>query len=184
MQPINPKPTGQERQQARISNHEKELLKSVFKNNEDLLLAVRNLFFGFELTKEEKDMIEGAFKDEAIRRLMRKIFLPELQRDIPIQQSVDLWMTVGIDGKAPDEIVTLLTARAILIRLLEHVLEFRLEEPSDLTINKDTDLAQLIARNQFIGHVELNLNIIRILANQEELSPEEQLERLKKDSNK
>ena len=181
------KSNSQERQSARISDREKELLRGIFQDNEDLLLAVRNLFFGFDLNEVEKEVIKNSFKTEESRKLMRKLLLPELQRDIPVGQSVDLWMTIDIQGKEAEQIRQITAARASLIQSMDaalRLLEDVNAKPVDLEVNEDTTDWQLIARNTFIQHVELQLQVIRTLANQEELTPEEAAEMLHKNSNK
>lgn len=179
-----PKQSGSpERQQARVTERDREILKSLFYKNEDLLLTVRNLFFGFPLTEEEKTSIESSFKTEESRKLMRKIFLPELEKDIPVGQSIDLWMTVQLEGKDEQEIERTLDNRAHLITMLETALKLLVDTSGD-----KVDLTQLgdklIARNTFINHVEMQLQVIRTLSNQEELTAEEAAERFLKDSAK
>jgi hypothetical protein len=75
--------------QMRISLIEIQLLKSVFKGNEELL------------------------------RLMRKLFLPELDPYTPLGQNIDLWMTVKIDEMTPEQALINLKARNMLIQHLD-----------------------------------------------------------------
>ena len=177
-------------QQSRISNEEKELLKNTFKDREDILLAVRNLFFGFELTPVETVLIGGTFKTPEIRHLMRKIFLPELQRDIPIGQSIDLWMTFKTDN--PETFWVNTQARAKMMAMVEQALAC-LENQSRKRVNleilpdklKESEAEHLfIARNTFISHVELQLCAIRILSSESDETPEEAKVRKLKDSMK
>ncbi len=174
-------------QQMRISDQEKSLLRTTFKDREDILLAIRNLFFGFELDETEKKLIDG-LNVLNIKKLLRKIFLPELQKDIPIGQNMDLWMTFQINSPAEAWIVG--AARSILIDSLEKTLaliENVNGEKVDLEVSKNFDEtwhSSLIARNNFITHIEIQLGVIRVLANEKEETPEEKKERLRKDSMK
>lgn len=179
--------SSQDVQQKRLNKGEEALLRLVFKDREDLLLLMRNLFFGFELTVQEKEVIKNTFKEEGIRKIVRKIILPELQADIPIGQNIDLWMTVQIDGKLPEEIATIFESREKLIGILDESLKL-LENPDykKMRLQFDTmpSLVDLVARNSFITHIEFQLGVIRTLANQKEESPEEKVKRVKKDSNR
>lgn len=71
--------------QMRISPRERELIKRTFQGNDELL------------------------------KLLRKIFLPELDPTAPIGQMIDLWMTVSIMDKSPEEAMIELKARNQLI---------------------------------------------------------------------
>ena len=184
------KKTSQTVQQARISDKEKNLLRNTFSENEDLLIALRNLFFGFEMNEGEKIMLKR-LESKEVRKLLRKIFLPELEKDIPIGQSIDLWATLNIEGKDFDQISRSMLARISLIKHIETVLAL-LENPNGKKVNLwDYDLItttasnhELLARNTFISHIELQLAVIRMLANSVEETPEQLEARIKADSSK
>ena len=174
-------------QQARINDTDKEILRHTFAGREDLLLAIRNLFFGFELTPAELVLIKG-INNVDVHKILRKIFLPELEKDVPIGQNLDLWMTVQIQSL--DEVQLQVKARATLIEFLERALK-SLENPKAERITlfiDDTNILDfhpfLIARNNFITHIETQLAVIRILANEEEETPEIRKARQLKDSSK
>ena len=76
-------------QQMRITDNELSLLKNTFADNEELL------------------------------RVLRKIFLPELDANTPIGQNLDLWMTVKIDELSPEDAIINLKARNTVIQHLE-----------------------------------------------------------------
>ena len=68
------------------------------------------------ITPEEIAIIKRTFKDNtSLVRLMRKLFLPELDPKAPIGQMVDLWMTLKIDELSPEEAMVNLKARNLLI---------------------------------------------------------------------
>lgn len=75
--------------QMRISDSELELIKSVFADNDELL------------------------------KLMRKIFLPEIDVKAPLGQQIDLWMTIKVEDLSPEEVIINLKARNTLITHLE-----------------------------------------------------------------
>ena len=62
--------------------------------------------------------------DESMMRikLLRKVFLPEYDPDAPIQQNVDLWMTVPLKELTLEEAMIRLYARNELITHVEAML--------------------------------------------------------------
>lgn len=68
------------------------------------------------ITPDEMELIRNTFaNNEPLLRLMRKIFLPEIDPKAPIGQIVDLWMTVDIKDMTPEEAYLNLKARNTLI---------------------------------------------------------------------
>ena len=76
-------------QEMRISDKELQLIKNTFSDNEDLL------------------------------KLMRKIFLPEIDPKAPLGQNLDLWMTVKVEDIPPEQAIINLKARNSLIQHIE-----------------------------------------------------------------
>ena len=102
------------------------------------------------ITPQERALLESVFKgNEELLRVLRKIFLPELDPYVPIGQNLDLWMTLPLEEMTPE---------AALINIK--------------------------ARNSVIAHLESCLRTIKILAESPDETPEEALQRLKKDSSK
>jgi len=101
-------------------------------------------------TEDELHLIKATFKDnERLLKLLRKVFLPEIDPDAPIGQVIDLWMTVKVDDLTPEQA-----------------------------------LINIKARNTLISHVDQQLYGLKILADSDELSAEEVLEKVKKNSAK
>lgn len=75
------------------------------------------------ITEDEIRMIKGVFKDnEPLLKLMRKMFLPEIDPNAPIGQMIDLWMSVSIKDLTKEEALIRLEARNTLISHLDQVL--------------------------------------------------------------
>lgn len=75
------------------------------------------------ITPEEQKIIQRAFKNnEPLLRLLRKIFLPELDPTAPIGQMIDLWMTIDTKEKTPEEVYHNLVARNQLISHVDNQL--------------------------------------------------------------
>lgn len=125
-----------------------------FKGNEDLLLAVRNLFIGFELSEKEKFIIKDQIDNDQIKKVIKKMILPELEPSIPIGQNMDLWMTKDIsDIQDKKEFELVYSVKNMLIEMIKISLE-RLDdvEKPGLDLSPKKDLAFLKARIGYINH--------------------------------
>lgn len=176
----------------RVSDEELELLKSAFADDYDFLLVIRNLFFGLDVTQEQAKRVQDTFSgNDKLLQLMRKMFLPELAGEVPLGQTIDLWLSVEIKDKHEEEVVSVLESRARLIENLESTLRLLIEptlKSVDLTINskkiKDYSKVDVLVRNSFIAHIEQVLMQISILSGKKEETVEQVKERLKKNSSK
>lgn len=102
------------------------------------------------ITEDEIKVIKGLFKDnEPALKVMRKIFLPEIDPKAPLGGMIDLWMTVETKNLSMEEA-----------------------------------LVNLKARNMLITHTEQMLIQLSMLANQEDLTPEQVKAKAKINSSK
>lgn len=69
----------------RYSEAEKELIKKTFKD-ERVLYTLRNYFWQLETTKEEKELLK--FDADALK-IIKKVMLPNIEREVPLGQQVD-----------------------------------------------------------------------------------------------
>lgn len=69
----------------RYTDAEKGLIVKVFKEN-PALFALRNHFWDLELSKEEQKLLN--FDAETLK-LIKKVFLPDISGEIPLNQQVD-----------------------------------------------------------------------------------------------
>lgn len=75
------------------------------------------------ITDEELATIKSMFADNLPGlKLLRKIFLPEINAYAPIGQNLDLWMTMKVEDQDPETIITNLKARNTLISHVEQCL--------------------------------------------------------------
>jgi hypothetical protein len=169
--------------QPRISKSDRQLL-SVFKGNNELLLALRNMFFGFELDKNETVLIQSLNTPE-IKKLIRKLVLPELEKDIPVGQNLDWFKTQDIASATAETFEQVWEAKEILIGMLETSLK-RLDKITlkavDLTPKKH--LPSLIARNNYIDLIDTKIREIVSMANEKEETIEEALAKMRQNSSK
>jgi len=75
-------------------------------------------------TKEELAIIKGLFKgNEEALKLMRKVFLPELDPKAPLGQMIDIYRTIKTDGMMASEVVIALEARNFVIAHIDMQLQ-------------------------------------------------------------
>ena len=109
---MNDKKTPNTGEKMRITNDELKLLKATFGGNEPLL------------------------------KIMRKIFLPELDPSMPLGQNIDLWMTINVDNMTPEQAYINIKARNTLINHIEQQL-MQIKVLSDI---KEETFEELAAR--------------------------------------
>ena len=74
-------------------------------------------------SKDELATFSAAFKgNEKLIKLMRKVFLPELDASAPLGQNMDLYLTLDIKNMPADDAKVLLVARNQLIQHIEQQL--------------------------------------------------------------
>ena len=172
----------------RYTDEELNLLKTVFAENLPLIYVLRKVMLQLNMSKAEETQWHNTFKSPELNALMRKIFLPTIDGDAPINQIIDLWMTVNLENKMPDEEKSLINSRAIVIKYLNLQLNYLADIAETDTLElKDLDLTDstcLRARNTIIAHVENQLREINGLAGYKSETPEETLKRLATNSNK
>lgn len=183
-----------ETQKIRFSNRELEILKNTFSEKDELLKSLRKVIWQKNLTEQENSLLKSIISDE-LMLVLRKMFLPELDGNLPIHQEIDLLMTIKIDDKTPEDAFVHIEARKLVIAYIEQqltILNNRGQEIKPKIIFKDLTngdtkeslYINLIARNTVITHTEQQLAQIKMLAGNKNETPEETLERLKKDSTK
>lgn len=75
------------------------------------------------ITDAELSIIKGLFaENEPALKLLRKIFLPELDPTAPIGQNIDLWMTIKVEDMDAEAALINIKARNTLISHVEQQL--------------------------------------------------------------
>jgi len=97
-------------QQMRFTNEELALIKATFKGNTDLL------------------------------KLMRKVFLPEIDPKAPLGQMIDLWMTVPVKEMTAEQAqVNILARNSLIMHVEQQLLQLQaLAEMDNMTISDIT----------------------------------------------
>lgn len=175
-------------QRVNLSDEEKDLLHTTFYKNEGLLQSIRALFFGLNTTPEERAQIKTVFMNEDLRKVFWRRFAPSLDRESKIGQIQDVWLGAEqmVFSQSRDTINQALEYKERALEMTKHALSL-LEDPekgaADLTYkpNPGDPLAiGLLARNQYIRHVETQLLFIWTIANMEVEKPTERAERIHK----
>lgn len=85
------------------------------------------------ITKEEMDLFKSVFRgNDKLLKLMRKMFLPEIDPDAPLGQMLDLWMTIQIKDLSPEQAYATIVARNMLIQHIDQrLLEIKLLADSE-----------------------------------------------------
>lgn len=184
----------QPKQQLLVSDKEIATIKSAFANNEPLLKAMRGLFYGLVVTPDALEMVRKTFTSDEVKTAVRKRFLPYLSNDPAIGQVADAWLGTEdeIRGMPPDTIYQAIMSRDLRIKMVEKALGLLIDptgEPIDLafvptniaSLSPDTGI-RLLARNQYIKHMETQLMYLMVIAGQSDESLEQAKKRMTKDS--
>ncbi len=185
------------RQLSRFSEDEKNTFRNVFGTNEDILKTLRKLFYQMPLNAVDLSYL-SLIKGKELHKLLRKVFLPELDPTVPFQQEVDFYMNIPLKDMPPEIGINYLKAAKKWTDYTDQQLiilekgNFQ-EEPKikfkDFTVlsgKKDTNTyIDVLTRNSIINQTEGNLNMLFIFANQKpEETPEQTIKRLMQDSSK
>lgn len=173
---------------------ELEVLKGIFKDNEALIKSLRNLFFGYAISEDQKKIIKDTFKDEKTRELFRKKIYPKPTDDAPIGNISDQWVHITEDkilGASKEYIYQLVESRKLTFQMLDKAM-LLLENPDgekvDVSFSPNiiADELQigLLARNKYMNTIEASLAMIYKLVEQKEMSEDERKLKESKDSTK
>lgn len=174
------------------NDKEIELLKATFAENDFLLLAIRKLFFGGELTDEQKKVIVATFKSKEVRGVFQRKVYGLNNLDTPVGQLSDFWLGAEkqIFGASKDTIKQALHSKARVLAMFEQAFEL-LTNPDgekikiDYSIEEDDELGiGLIARNMYMQAIETSILTIKTIAGQKSESVKDTVARLKQDSTK
>jgi DNA replicative helicase MCM subunit Mcm2 (Cdc46/Mcm family) len=175
----------------RLSEKEIDLIRNAFKDNEKLLKTIRKSMWQMELTEDEKRELTELVKGDEMKKVLRKIFLPELYGDEPILQVIDLWLGLEFKQYTPEEAHNHIKARDSVIKYIDQQLNELLHDMTgemrlrvELSDNCVADYINLLARNTILMHIEQCLMQLKVLANTVNETPEEMMKRIGQDSSK
>jgi len=185
----------EKKQTMRYTDQELSIIKNTFSENDGLLKLIRKIMLQLPLNAVDLSNLKLSFKGKKeLLDVIRKTFLPTIDPEAPFNQLIDLWMTVNILEKLPNEAEPHLIARDRLIKYIDQQLRY-LETGkegdskfNDFNWSKDKDqydnYSDLVTRNTMISHTEQQLSMLSVLAGMKDETVEQTKDRLKKDSSK
>ena len=90
-------------------------------------------------TDSELSLIKNTFKDNVeLLKLMRKVFLPEIDPDAPLGQLVDLWCSLPIKEMTPDQAqINILARNSLIMHVDQQLIQLQvLADTEDLTVEE------------------------------------------------
>lgn len=175
------------------NTREIDLIKSIFAENDALLVVIRKLFFGVELSLDEKRIIHSTFKDpEAILVVQKKMHGVNDFDSQTIGVLPDFWLGTEkqISGQPIETIKQAIESKILIKEMFDKAIKL-LSNPDGEKVNieyvhdEDDYLGvKLIARNTYMMAVETTLLNLKIIAGLKEESAEEAEKRLQQDSSK
>ena len=172
-----------------------DLVKQVLGKNPEIIQLMQSLFLGFELTKDEKDLIKSAFSNEELYEAVRRRIAPRLEKDTVVGQQSDEWagLEEQVYGAHPDKIYQSVHYKKEAIALAKQAMEL-LRNPEgkaiDLSYDPDATLndplqIKLLARNMYIKMVQNQLATLWIIVEQKKgENPQDTAKRIVADSSK
>lgn len=176
-----------------FSADEMDLIKNSWKDNTVILNALFKFMLQFETSKEENLALKTIKDTPKILQVIKKVFLPNLDiLDVPVNQVLDLWMTIDLMNKTPEDALNHIRARGILIEYIgQRLSELGGEEVKDKIILEDIFIKSgkpqdifvgIIARNSIIAHTKQQIAKLELWAGQGAETLEETMEKLQKNS--
>lgn len=170
-------------QRINVNQNELQKIKQAFKDNDILLKAMRALFLGLGVTSEEKQLIKSTFADDELFTLVADRFYPTLKKDTAIGQVQDIWLGAEtmIFGVARDTIAQAILYKDRSAKMVQKALGLLRNvdgeaprvryEPTEV-VNDELGI-ELLARNQYIRHIESQIYFLKVIAETKEDSPKE-----------
>jgi hypothetical protein len=176
------------------SDNDINLIKATFAENEELLLSIRKLFFGAEISPEEKANIKNIFSKPQVKEVFRKKVYGLNNLDTPIGQLSDFWLGVEtqVFGANRETIEQAITSKDLVLKMFQKAFDL-LDNPDGEKVNLDFNATslitdplgiQIIARNLYMKAIETSLLAVQTIAGKKDETLEQTLQRLQKDSSR
>lgn len=180
------------KQKLMYSDKELELIKGAFCENEELLILMRKLWHGVELSSESKELIKNTFKNKELVEAVRHKVYGLNNLDTPLGQVSDFWLGVEkqIFGASRDTIEQAVQSKALVLSMFEKAM-LLLENPDGEKVDTSVSVSsvdglqiKIIARNLYVQAIETALLTLFIIAGKKEETVEQTRKRLEQDSSK
>lgn len=177
--------------QVPLETAELDLIQKYFKGNDELLLAMRAVMMNLNPSDSDKNLVKEAFSDNSLFEAVSYRFLPTPKRSTPIGQIQDIWLGAEtmVFGQSVDAIKQAVEYKERSIDMTQTAL-MKLRDPeqkgvslmySAATTTNDPLQIGLLARNQFMRHIEQQLLFLKLVAEQK-VDPKEAAKAGKKNS--
>lgn len=183
----------EKKQELMYSDKDIDLIKSVFAENDALLVMLRKLFFGYDLTADEKKVVLSNFSNPVtIEVLRRKVYSVD-NMETPVGQLSDFWLGVETQtfGASRDTIYQALISKELVLEMFTKGFNLLTDPDGEkvdvkVKISLETDPlgVKIIARNLYMKAIETALHAVKVIAGMKTESVEDAVKRLKSDSAK
>ena len=178
--------------QVPIDTAEMEILQKYFKDNDELLISMRAVMLDLYPTDTDKKAVSEVFANDDVMSAVTYRFLPEPKRDTPIGQIQDIWLGVEqmVFGSQRDTIEQAVLYKEQALKMTRAALDL-LRDPtgpktslmySSTSLQQDPLQVGLLARNQFIRHIEQQLLFLKLVSAQLVETPVQIAKKKKKNS--
>lgn len=175
------------------SNKDIDLIKATFAENDALLVMVRKLFFGYDLTEDEKKAVKNTFSNPEVVEVFRRKVYSAGNVETDIGHINDFWFGVEeqIFGASRDTIYQALSSKELVLsmftkafKLLSNLDGEKVDTSFSPIIEADPLGIKLIARNLYMKAIETGLHSMKVIAGMKSESVEQAVKRLTQDSAK
>ena len=170
-------------QQIPMPTNEQELalIKRTFKDNDALLQSMRAVMLNITPSDSDRKLVIDTFADnDELFKLVYKRFLPTLTKETPIGQIADVWLGAEqmVFGQSENAITQAIEYKERSIEMTKIALQGLKSGNCDVDVTfsarkylNDPLGINLLARNQFIRHVESQLLFLKLIASQTKADP-------------
>lgn len=173
------------------------LIKNTFADNDTLLYTIRKAFLQFPLTDVEKGLLKNVVNDEVIEVLKIRM-LPELAPTFPIGQipSILTTLTDDIKVRGVEEMREHFLAKQLEINYLTQQFAvlanpdlagteaIRLSDLGKIDSDMQKTFVSMTAYLFLLGYIDPMLSMIKSIAGEKAETPEQQRERMRRNSSK
>ena len=168
----------------RYTKDDKDLIQKTFKDPY-VQLALRNLFLGFPLSDDEETLIKSV-NTPLVRKVLRKVFYPEIEKDTPVMMEIDVWMTFQINSlqEYPIVVEAIEKVKAMVDMAFAYLENLSGPRPS-IELPNNPNHSDIRARNMYISKiVQAGFLTLGMIINNQQETPAQIAARQKKDSMK
>jgi len=171
---------GEQQPQMNVDEKELAVIQRSFKDNDELLQSMRAIMLNLEPSEADVKLVTSVFADDELFTLVYKRFLPSLSKSTPIGQASDVWLGAEqmVFGQSENAIMQAIEykersiemTKLALVGLKSGKCEIDVTFSSRKYLNDPLGI-NLLARNQFIRHIESQLLFLKLIASQTKADP-------------